>query len=98
MDSVRLNEGDLVHIKEDLGPMMNHFTKGEDAVVIEPYRDGRGKMKPNMYALYIKKKGFSAWYPREVLVLKEKNVGDVQWRVRAKKLGFMSKFDEFLLG
>jgi hypothetical protein len=77
-------KGDLVYIAGDLGPMMDHFPKGVDAVVLysynEHYDGGRGK---NQYALFVlgnknsNDYGESSWYYEDQLTLKDQDRFDL---------------------
>lgn len=76
------DHGDLVHIAEDLGPMMSHFTSGCEAIVLGSYADQFGGDKRNDYQLYLRGHGSAAWYYGQQLTLLERGRADLleEWR------------------
>lgn len=81
-------KGDLVHIAEDLGSSMAHFTSGVDAIVIGSYNDKFGGGDTKSYTLYINGHGSVAWYYEHQLTLIAKDQLHLltQWKAAADAL------------
>lgn len=62
MMTQKFKRGDLVRIADDLGPMMDHFKKGCDAIVIASYNDQYGGGNTEDYTVFIEKSGEVSWY------------------------------------
>lgn len=77
---------DLVRIAADLGPEMAHFSKDQDAIVLEFDQDAG-------YSLYLRHSGFAAWYEEDQLTLVRSNQPKVYERWR-KELGDEDDYDD----
>lgn len=86
----KFNQGDLVFIKEDLGPYMSHFESGCRAIVQYSYNDRYGNGDPSkeyenesdiVYSLWLEGMGSCAWYHQNQLTLIEAGREDLldQW-------------------
>jgi hypothetical protein len=82
----KFHMGDLVHIAQDLGPMMTHFVSDQDAIVLgsyaDQYGDPRSVQGEPVYTLFLKDRGETSWYYESQLHLLENNRRDLlrQWR------------------
>lgn len=63
----------LVKIADDLGPHMQHFTSGVEAVVMYTYASKYGGSDNESYGLYLKSSGEAAWYYESQLTLIEED-------------------------
>lgn len=66
----KFNIGDMVHIAEDLGPSMKHFTNNTDAMVVASYKQLYGGNDVKSYSLFIPSKlNVISWYFESNLTL-----------------------------
>jgi len=82
---MKFKKYDHVRIAKDLGPTMDHFTKGCNAIVVEVgTKDSWGES----YGLHIEGKGYSAWYHDHQLTLIAHNRKGLlkKWEAAEKKL------------
>lgn len=86
----KFHQGDLVFIKEDLGPFMAHFQSGCRAIVEYSYNDRYGDQDKSKefknesdisYSLWLEGRGSVAWYHQDQLILIEEGRKDLleQW-------------------
>lgn len=82
----KFHQGDLVFIKEDLGPYMSHFESGCRAIVQYSYNDRYGDKDKSKefknesdisYSLWLEGRGSVAWYHQDQLILIEAGRGDL---------------------
>lgn len=64
----KFNKGDWVQIAKDLGPYMQHFSAGCDAIVVASCAEKYGG-DSNKYTLYLKGEGECSWYEEWQLTL-----------------------------
>lgn len=77
MSEQKFHAGDLVRIADDLGPEMEHFTSGCDAIVIGSYADQFDGDNDESYTLDLEKGGQCSWYYGHQLTLIEHNRHDL---------------------
>jgi hypothetical protein len=82
----KFHKGDFVHVAENLGSSMSHFTADIDAIVMGSYRDQFGHGDTNCYTLHLKGQGECSWYYENQLKLLEKGRLDMlaQWKTEEK--------------
>lgn len=58
----KFQAGDLVRVADNLGPSMEHFQKGCNAIVLGSYADQFGGDNHEVYTLFIENHGEVSWY------------------------------------
>ena len=83
----KYEKGDFVHVVKDLGPMMSHFEKDCDAIVMYSYAEkyGGDQRQEKKYCIHIKGHGEVAWYYESQLKLIEKNRIDLLKKWESEK-------------
>ena len=82
----KFHKGDLVRIAKDLGPSMSHFPSDCDALILYSYAEEYGGYDTTSYAVFVKDRGFSAWYHEPQLSLLERGCHGLleQWEQQEK--------------
>ena len=83
----KFKKGDYVHVAKDLGPMMSHFKKDCDAIVMYSYAEkyGGDKEQDHEYCIYVKGEGETSWYHDSNLKLIKRNQMPLLAKWEAKK-------------
>lgn len=89
--------GDLVRVADDLGPSMNHFPKGQDAIVLYSYSENYGRTSArddNIFCLYVlKDRSETSWYHAKQLTLIEEDRFDLLPKSNAQRRSYDAKLE-----